>query len=183
MANKQLRSLGTAFVALALSFGAVVPSSAQDNPRQARRVSVPPPTLNPGRQAPLCNVVLEVKATDPEANGHLKVGQRLQLMGPIPPQGHMLVSPTENPMGPPHEWRPGVHVAHRLGNAGDPLPWQFFLRVPVLSIPDHPQVEQHHYLMTVTAVDDLRCPSNVEFDTLPHEGEIIDDHPGHANLD
>jgi hypothetical protein len=66
-----------------------------------------------------------------------------------------------------------------------PMPWMFFLKVGVHTPqePDkHPDEKAHQYVMTVNTLQD-RCPRSVRFDTMPHEDEIIDDHPGHANAD
>jgi hypothetical protein len=167
-----------ALSAIVLACGAVNIASAQPAPRQPGQP--PPQVLLPGRQPPLCDAILEIKSTDPAQAGHLKMGQWLRFLGPISPHGHMVVIPMDKTGAPPHAWRPGAHVAYRLPPTQGPVPWQFFLKVPVLSPPDHPGIEIHQYLMTVKTLED-RCPSNVDFETLPHEDEIIDDHPGHAN--
>jgi hypothetical protein len=167
---------------LSLIVLAVTAASAQAQRPSAPGTQPPAPTLNPGVQPPLCDVILRIRSTDPEERGHLKVTQWLRFIGPISPQGHMVVLPVEKNGVPKHAWRPGLRVAIRTGDPEDPLPWMFILRVPVLSLPDHPGIEIHQYIMTVKALDD-GCPSNVDFDTLPHDDEIIDDHPGHANAD
>lgn len=145
--------------------------------------AAPASQLQPGQQPPLCDVILAIKTADTAQNGHLKVGQWLRFMGPIPPQGHMIVIPVERPSPvPPHAWRPGLFVASRFDTSQNP-PWVFVLSgVPVLSPPDHAQIRSHRYRMTVKTVE-RGCPRNIDFDTMPHEDEITDDHPGHANAD
>jgi hypothetical protein len=175
MANKQLITAlcsTTAYCALTTAaFG-------QDTRNRSPRT--PPPNLEVGPQVKPCDVIVEVDSTDPEQRGHLQVRQWIRLIGPIAPQGHMVVLPANNPNGPAHHWRPGLFVAYRTGNPQGPPPWTFFVAVPVLSAPEHTTIERHHYVVTVNDVA-AGCPSDVDFDTLPHEGEIIDDHPGHAH--
>lgn len=170
-------SLG--LLTIALTSGVI---SAIGQPAPARP---PIPELKEGRQAPLCDSILAIKGTDTDGQGHLKVGQWLRFLGPIPNQGHMLVIPMNRsgPQAPPpHAWQPGTHVAFRTTPVQDPPPWKFFLTVPVLSPPDHPNVFDHHYVMTVKALDGgCPAPGSIDIDTLPEDDEIIDDHPGHAN--
>jgi hypothetical protein len=105
-------SLATAFALLLC--GCVTTASGQQGPQAGRGEDIPlppvapPPTL--GALAKPCNVVLAVKNSSDE---HLKLGQWVQLIGPLAPGGHYLVRPVINPGPgtPPHRWVTGVYWA------------------------------------------------------------------------
>jgi hypothetical protein len=163
--------------------GGITSACGQQSPAARAGEQSPAPTLTPGRQPPVCDVILEVNSTDPDGQGHLKMDQWLRFLGPIPNQGHMLVIPMDRQGVTPHAWRPGTHVAYRTTPPQDPPPWKFFLEVPVLSPPEHTSIAQHKYTVTVNAPLEEGCPRHIRIETLPEDDEITDDHPGHAVLD
>lgn len=181
--TKMQRRLTAASTAVVLSCGVAAFVDAQPRPASERVPEQrPSAAVVLGRQPPVCDVVLEVKSTDPDERGHLKTGQWVRVFGPVGQQGPLLLARHERTGSPPHAWRPGIWVAHRVAPPSGPPPWYFFLSgVLVVSPPDHDDVTPHAYSVTVEELED-GCPGRIRFDALPG-GDVVDDHPGHAVVD
>ncbi len=184
MANQRRRLFATACGLLAAGSLATA-ACGQDRPPPAPAPGGgqrPNPGLPVGPQAKVCYVVLGVGNSE---GGHLLDGQRIRLIGPIPPDGSIIVSratSNANPPPPPHQWRGGLFTASRVSpSAQVNPPWDYLLEVRVKG-GDHEAEQSHQYLMTIETLDPQDgCPKRVTLYTADHPGDSGDDHPGHAD--
>ena len=143
----------------------------------------PPPTL--GALAKPCNVVLEVKNSTDE---HLKLGNWVQLIGPVAPGGHYLVRPVVNPgpSAPQNRWVTGVYWATNVTVNSPPDPPTNFLisKVNVKGGP-HPNTTGHSYTLTILTFDPADgCVKTARFSAGEHDTDAgSDDHGGHAGVE
>ena len=181
MANQRRRSIAATFAFLAAGSLAAAAAYAQDRP--------PAPGGRPGEGFPVgpldrvCHVVLQIGNSD---GGHLLNGQRIRLIGPIPPDNNVIVSRVSSnavPSPPPHQWRNGLFTATRVTPASQTNPpWLYLLSDVRVKGGDHDPERTHPYVMTIETLDPTdRCPKAVTLYTPEHQGDSGDDHPGHAN--
>ena len=180
MATQRRLSLAMAYAILAAG-GLATAACAQER--------TPPANARPGQGFPvgpldrICHVVLQVGNSD---GGHLLDGQRIRLIGPIPPDGSVIVSrvlSNASPSPPPHQWRNGLFEANRVSPPTQVNPpWNYLLHKVRVKGGDHAPETEHEYLMTIETLDpNDRCPERVTLYTEEHAGDSGDDHPGHAD--
>lgn len=175
----QRQILLTAVCGLLAAGTLVTDTSAQDRGRGPGGRPAGQPV---GAQEKVCHVVLGINNSE---GGHLLNGQRIRLIGPIPPDGSIIVSRAQsnaNPPPPPHQWQGGLFAASRVTPASQVNPpWDYLVDIRVKG-GDHGAEQLHPYLMTIESNDPQDgCPKRVTLYTPDHPGDSGDDHPGHAD--
>lgn len=142
--------------------------------------------LKLGMQPPLrCDVVVETQAViwgEPHlsiSNPYTSEPDQLRLQGPHPIHKTWKITPVRIPGQPwHHPWANGVYLAVPI------VEWTDRFLIHNVRANPHtmpPGETKHLYRMWIRFWDEEDgCPKYVDFYSLAHEGEQIDDDPGHA---
>jgi hypothetical protein len=187
--NKKPRRSSLATALTLVLCGCITTASGQQGRQPGRGEDIPLPPVGPppvlGALPKPCNVVLAVKNSTDE---HLKLGQWVQLIGPLAPGGSYLVRPVDNPAQgtPPHRWVTGVYWATNVTVNSPPDPPTSFLitKINVKGGP-HPNTTGHAYTLTILSFDPAdQCVKTARFSAGEHDtDEGTDQHGGHAGVE
>lgn len=119
-----------------------------------------------------CTVFLVI---DESTDGHLVVGQKIRMHGPINTVGDYKVRPIGSSGGvPPHPWKDGNYDAYTVTTSGK----DFKSNIPVTASP-HTE-DPHLYDITIVEFAENGCPHEVKFETKYDVDAKGDDHGGHS---
>jgi hypothetical protein len=122
-------------------------------------------------------VTVDGKEWDLEGT-HWEVGQRIRIIGPLGPNGDLIV--TTLPSTTTHETWPGPYFATNVSGTTPPSIFQITTRVKTVKSNKHLEVTKHPQTMVVDDFKENVCPQVVVFHAEYDPEHEVDDHGGHA---